>query len=811
MFMKKSSKIIIIVFILIGIVTGCILCVVLLNKDEPPPITITQNQTALRIEQIRQTPNTKTENVEGNIYYISNTGDDDADGKSPQTAWKTLSKLQFEFSNSLQNGDCVLFNRGDVFRGNINVTKDNITLGAYGDEGKPKPEINISPYNAATEGTWVQVEPNIWKFSEKISSDIGVIWFFKEDNSLSNSHEWSDYSYEFGQKISFDSSVDEATLDLSATISNDLEFYHFGRASSGINTGEYVYLYSTTAPQLRFDEIEFSVGVNGIYGRTNLVVDNLKIVFAGNHAVGTGSVANLTVSNCEFGYIGGSRQNQNNVRFGNAIEIYGQVNQTNGYEVEDGFLVDNNYIYEVYDAGITFQYTATSSSTVVEKARILNNVVEKCNYSVEYWNVSSSTAEDKDESYIKNFSIQNNIFRFSGSGVSQTRPDKGESAHIKTWKHDADYENKVIGSFDISNNIFYSSSEQMLSIYACDEASMPNMKNNEFFNSEEIPLGYFYNKGISKAVIPYVRSKMLQLLPGNKFAYTTDFQEKIISGTSHQIEWTLNLETGVLNIYGEGEMQDYSVDNLPLWTKYSDFVSKIIIGENITKLGEYSFYNLGYVEEININSCELKDLSYDKINFNNGNNYTFFKTGRKWYGIKAVFGENVTKIPSFLFWPSGTSSEAPFITEIKFIGNNISQIRNHALAGLSCESLEIPEGVTDLGVLAVSNSPTLKLVILPDSLTTLSAWCLAGNHSLEKVIIGSNINSLENNLFFSDVNLKQVIIKGDISTTSNTTDIFTNITSSIILYGNETVESFVQRYNQIYPDYQLTYLPLESF
>ena len=89
-------------------------------------------------------------------------------------------------------------------------------------------------------------------------------------------------------------------------------------------------------------------------------------------------------------------------------------------------------------------------------------------------------------------------------------------------------------------------------------------------------------------------------------------------------------------------------------------------------------------------------------------------------------------------------------------------------------------------------------------------WFLDGNHSLEKVVIGPNIHSLENNLFFSDINLKEVIIKGDISATSNIADIFTNITSSITLYGNETVQNFVQRYNENTPNHQLIYSQLDN-
>lgn len=793
---------------LLVLILVCIICFYFFKDKNQNPILNVDEKTLSRINEIRTIKNTNIENSRGNIYYLSNNGDDSNDGRTPKSPWKTLSKLQSEFNNSIKSGDYILFNRGDVFRGNINVSKDDILLGSYGDESKQKPIINVSPFNAAIEGIWIEVENNIWKYDKKISSDVGAVWFFNNNDSLSNKYDWSDFSYEIGQKISFDSSFNEDNLDLSSILSQNYQFYHTGKASSGINTGEYVYVYLHDNPQSLFDKIEFSIGLNGIYGRTNLVVDNIKIVFAGNHGIGTGSVANLTVTNCEFGYIGGSRQNQNNVRFGNAIEIYGQVNDTNGYNVERGFIVENNYIYEVYDAGITFQYTANSTNTIIENAEFSNNVVEKCNYSIEYWNVSSSIVQDKENSYIKSFLIKNNIFRFSGYGVSQTRPDKTQSAHIKTWVHDAIYENKVIGSFEIKNNIFYMSSEQMLAIYACDKESLPKIQNNSFYNDEKIPLGFVYDNEIDKKTIPYVRSKLVNLFPNNEFNYTTDFKEYTLSGISKDVMWSLDLELGSLKIIGSGDMEDYSMKSLPQWSKYKNFINEIIIDENVTKLGTYSFYDLQYVEKIIINCVNLQNLSNDKINFNDGNNFTFYMTGKSWYGIKVEFGENVKRIPDFLFWPSSSSSESPYVTNIKYNGNKIIEIGNHAFSGLNCKDIILPDGLEVLDTLAVSNSPTLKSIVLPDSLKTLSAWGLAGNYYLEKVVIGKNIHSLENNLFFSDVNLKEVIIKGDISSNSNLLEIFSSQATNITLYGNETVNDFVKKYNQNNKNHQIYYSKL---
>ena len=50
-------------------------------------------------------------------YYVdSHGGNDDADGLSPQAAWKSLEKVN---KNPAQPGDQVLFKRGGLWRGTL--------------------------------------------------------------------------------------------------------------------------------------------------------------------------------------------------------------------------------------------------------------------------------------------------------------------------------------------------------------------------------------------------------------------------------------------------------------------------------------------------------------------------------------------------------------------------------------------------------------------------------------------------------------------------------------------------------------------
>jgi parallel beta-helix repeat protein len=70
----------------------------------------------------------------GQTYYVSSAGNDANDGKSTTAPWKTISKVN---SVTFVSGDAISFRGGDIFFGQINVNKSNISLGSYGSGQKP--------------------------------------------------------------------------------------------------------------------------------------------------------------------------------------------------------------------------------------------------------------------------------------------------------------------------------------------------------------------------------------------------------------------------------------------------------------------------------------------------------------------------------------------------------------------------------------------------------------------------------------------------------------------------------------------------
>jgi len=407
----------------------------------------------------------------GTAYYVSNSGSDDNDGKTPETAWKTLKKVG---SHKLEPGDAVLFKRGDMFRGSFKA-QEGVTYSAYGIGAKPI--ISASPMDGAKVGEWLPTEiPDIYRYSEKIRGDVGCIIF---DNK------------EFGIKalVDFEKNFNLTTeTDFNSwhDLGGDLEFYHdLGGAGNlyGTEKNSTIYLKSTKGnPAERFSSIEFNERTNGITVVCNDVrINNLCIKNCGNHGIGAiggvndpndTSVRGLHVDWCEFEWIGGSIQgfNNNNVspfRFGNAIEIYGGCND---------YIVENCYINQVYDAGITHQYSAGGKDNVImEDIVYKGNLIENCTFSIEYFcgGAEEGSSAERKMSHVR---MSDNIMLNSGYGFGKQRPWRSTTAcHIKSWDHVNNASDMIY-----EKNIMFHSGHALIHIACLDEKCMPILRRNIF-------------------------------------------------------------------------------------------------------------------------------------------------------------------------------------------------------------------------------------------------------------------------------------------------------------------------------------------
>lgn len=338
-------------------------------------------------------------NCSGEVYYISSNGDDNNDGKTKETAWKTLGKIE-ENQTEFNENTTFLFERGCVFRGFFGV-KSGRSYGAYG-EGE-KPVFIGSEKNYAVGTLWHKYGDDIWTFDAKDESgaplwDIGLIAF--------------DYGKSVGIKKN---SLEELACDF--------DYFHDTENAT-------LYLkYSAGNPADMAESIEICSRRHVLYGYNvhDISIENLCIRYTGGHGIGLSNVQNVSIKGCEIGWIGGSLQDPT-VRFGNGIEIWNDcVNLDISY----------NWVYQCYDAGITHQGTVCTHRDI----RIANNLIENCNYGLEFFVY-------EDSPIVENVLYEGNIIRASGYTWGNQRFNPWAQSAICCW-----HRKTKANNFVIKNNI----------------------------------------------------------------------------------------------------------------------------------------------------------------------------------------------------------------------------------------------------------------------------------------------------------------------------------------------------------------------
>lgn len=440
-----------------------------------------------RIKEIRATSNASIPSGAACYYLSERSGRDDADGRTPATAWKTIARLN---KADIAPSSYVLFERGGLYRGSVQA-RPGVFYTAWGKGDKPK--IYGSPENGADPAKWVQTEnPKVWAYMIG-HNDVGTLVFNDgEAHAIKIVIRTDVKSGKTFNKFTGKPFTSYRDLD------GDLHFWHdYGKKGSGK-----LYLYSEKNPGERFNSIEFNIKTSAfcIGGASDVTIDNFTVKYVGVHGVAASTCKNLKVTNCEFAWIGGSIQGEalfnrdHPTRLGNAVEIWGGC---------DGYVVDNCYIRQIYDAGITHQFNIPAKYGMKrfdqKNVRYSRNVIEKCNYSIEYF----LTAKDGNESLMENILFEDNLMFDSGYGFCEQRPDRNCASHIKAWF--SKYRNRA-KNYVVRNNAMCFGQDSLVQICSGlknidGSSSLPIMQGNVFIGREGCVFGNISET--SNGMIPY--------------------------------------------------------------------------------------------------------------------------------------------------------------------------------------------------------------------------------------------------------------------------------------------------------------------
>lgn len=194
------------------------------------------------------------------------------------------------------------------------------------------------------------------------------------------------------------------------------------------------------------------------------------------------------------------------------------------------------------------------------------------------------------------------------------------------------------------------------------------------------------------------------------------------------VNWRLT-ENGALVIYGSGNMWDYTVQNAPKWmSDYAKQVTRIVVTEGVTSIGEKAFYTGPYPQQIKPEEILLPG-SLKKIG-----NYAF-----------------ANSVTGSLQLPEGLQEigEGSFVNcrisgELRIPGT-VQQIGKQAFN--SCEEIEtlvLEDGVREICEEAFTQCSSLREAHIPVSVTAIGYRAFGWNlNSLTDVYYGGSMAEWE--------------------------------------------------------------------
>jgi len=441
---------------------------------------------ALR-DEILNTENTeKYYKITGTKYYISDkNGNDCNDGRTPETAFKTTAALD---DLALEFGDAVLFERGNTFRlKNQIMACEGVTYGSYGTGSKPK--LFGSPKNYAVDTKWYKHydQENVW---------------------------WTIFPYHKVWNVVLDEGKYVGIPQEEDPEKKEGSFHHD-------TFGGLFFLYSEKGdPSKVYKSIEVCPS-NSIFSVptdfSNVTIDNLCMKYTAGGALSCSARNNnISVTNCEVGYIGGILCEPLKVRMGNAIGTWaGNKN----------LRVDHNWIYQTFDTAISPQ--GQYGDPYID--------ISFCNNLLEYNGIDFEIF-DYEGSVFERVRFDNNIMRFTSLGWSNFYNGiqlRGIEGNLRAALHDV-----KLKDISFKNNIIDCPGRQLFNI-AIDVGQLRHfdIRGNKIYYNKKLRDKY-------KEELPIIIADNIEIPEDSEIKVIEKKRKSIYANTENELKIVWKLLSG---------------------------------------------------------------------------------------------------------------------------------------------------------------------------------------------------------------------------------------------------------------------------
>ena len=307
-----------------------------------------------------------------------------------------------------------------------------------------------------------------------------------------------------------------------------LTFHEFAHAYAAYKNGDPTAKFSgrlTLNPAKHFESIEASTSIFIFTIPTkghDIVIDNICLKYSAYMGIHATRAENITVTNCEIGYIGGKNYNAQD-RFGNAIEAWsGAIN----------FNISNNWIYQTFDTAISPQ--GQYGDPYID--------ISFCNNLLEYNGIDFEIF-DYPGSFFERVRFDNNIMRFTSLGWSNFYNGiqlRGIEGCFRACLH-----NLELKDISFRNNIIDCPGRQLFNT-EIDEGQFKNfdIRGNKIYYSKKLRDKY-------KEELPIIISDNIEIPEYSEIKVIENKRKSIYANTENELKivWKLLSENDDNELY----------------------------------------------------------------------------------------------------------------------------------------------------------------------------------------------------------------------------------------------------------------------